>query len=199
MSDRPRLDTHRLRLRPFLESDAPRVRELAGAYEVALNTLSVPHPYPEGAAEAWIATHEALAATGHHPTAVTLLATGELVGVVGLHATDAPDDLELGYWIGVPYWGNGYATEAARAMIDWAFTSRPELERIHAHHFARNPASGGVLRKCGMRYLDTVADAVEKWGEMQDVNRYEILRSDWAALRDGAARGVAMVPAGGGG
>jgi [ribosomal protein S5]-alanine N-acetyltransferase len=173
----PRIDTERLRLRPFDPADAPRVRELAGAYEVALNTLVIPHPYPEGVAEAWIESHPGMIEEGHVPSAVTLRETGELIGCIGLHPTGA-DELELGYWLGVPFWGRGYVAEGARALVEWAFRERG-VRRVHAHHFARNPQSGAVLRKVGMRFLGSASGVVEKWGEMQDVDRYEILREDW--------------------
>lgn len=186
MTPRPLLETARLRLRPFEASDAPRVRELAGAYEVALNTLTVPHPCPEGAAEEWIASHAEMAASGKgYPTAITLRETGEVVGAVGLHDSGGERELELGYWVGVPYWGQGFASEASRGLIGWGFDHLP-IDRVHAHHFARNPASGAVLRKAGMRFVGTVEAAVEKWGEMQDVDQYEIVREQWAA--DGGGR-----------
>jgi len=84
---------------------------------------------------------------------------------------------ELGYWVGVPYWGNGYATEAARAVVKYGFGTLG-LHRIFASHFANNPASARVLRKIGMRYEGRLRGHVLKWGEFLDLEMYGMLASD---------------------
>lgn len=166
------LKTARLVLRPFELADVPRVQELASAREVALNTLSIPHPYPAGAAEQWIASHDR--------ETTFAIDDGELVGACGLVVKRDDDVAEIGYWIGVPYWGRGYATEAAAAVIRYGF-EQLNLNRIYAAHFARNPQSGNVLRKLGMRHEGTLRQHHKKWGEYQDAEMYAILRQDWAA------------------
>ena len=75
----------------------------------------------------------------------------ELCGAVGLQIADAHRHAELGYWIGVPFWGKGYATEAASAAVAFGFDML-RLNRIYAHHFAGNTASQRVLEKIGMRH-----------------------------------------------
>src|SRR5581483_4261772 len=128
------MKTERLILRPFTLDDAPDVQRLAGVREVALNTLHIPHPYPDGAAEAWIAKH------GEGPEIVFAIdANGQLAGAIGLVVDRPHDRAELGYWIGVPFWGRGYATEAARAMLRLGFEENG-LHKIFAHVFTRNPA-----------------------------------------------------------
>ena len=118
----PTLATARLVLRPFRLEDAPTVQRLAGVREVAATTLTVPHPYPDGAAEAWIATHAGAWAERKVLTlAVTLREDGALVGAVGLALVMADRRAELGYWIGVPWWNRGFATEASRALVDFGF------------------------------------------------------------------------------
>src|SRR6478735_5881191 len=104
----PELLTERLRLRPFDPSDAADVQRLAGAVEVAATTLVIPHPYPEGAALAWIATLEPEAASGESITwAVVDRDAGTLYGAITLRLTPAHSRGELGYWTGVPYWNRG--------------------------------------------------------------------------------------------
>jgi RimJ/RimL family protein N-acetyltransferase len=165
-------------LRPFAASDAPAVQLLAGEREIAANTLSIPHPYLPGMAESWIATHETMRAEGKKVSfAITLAQERTLIGAIGLEIAAEHRRAELGYWIGKPYWGRGYATEAARAVVDYGFKSLG-LQRIHAGHFSRNPASGRVLAKIGMRKEGTLRSHIEKWGTFVDVEFYGILRSD---------------------
>jgi RimJ/RimL family protein N-acetyltransferase len=160
-------------LRLLTLADAPAVETLAGAYEVALNTLMIPHPYPEGAAELWIAD------VGPHTFAIDV--DGELVGVTGLRMKEE-ELAEIGYWIGLPFWGRGFASEAARQVIRYGFEERG-LHRIFAAHFTRNPASGKVMVNAGMKFEGTLRRHVKKWGEYLDVNFYGILREEWLSAR----------------
>lgn len=103
---------------------------------------------------------------------------GALLGVIsltGLHPVHRR--AELGYWVGVPYWGKGYATEAARLIIGLGF--REGLNSIFARFFTQNPASGRVMQKAGMRYEGTLRQHVCKNGEFLDLAYYSILRSEW--------------------
>jgi len=103
------METARLKLRPFELGDASRVRELAGDYEIARTTLHVPHPYPEGAAEAWIQfLHETAEQGRACGFAVTRKIDEALLGVVSLGLAIEHQRAELAYWMGRPYWGQGY-------------------------------------------------------------------------------------------
>ena len=165
-------------LRPFDLADAPAVRRLAGAREVADTTLNVPHPYAEGLAEAWIRSHpEGFAAGREMVVAVTDRATGELLGAAGLRLDPQHALAELGYWIGVPFWGRGYATEAARCLVEHGFGPL-RLNRVQACHLVRNPASGRVLQKVGMTYEGRRRQALRKWERFEDVETYAILAED---------------------
>jgi len=84
---------------------------------------------------------------------------------------------ELGYWIGRPWWGNGFATEAARAVVGQAFAGLG-LARVFAHHFVSNPASGRVMQKIGMRQEGVLRRHVIKWGRCEDLVVYGILPDD---------------------
>ena len=170
----PTLRTARLVLRPFAAADAPSVRRLAGERAVARTTLTIPHPYPEGAAEAWIAGHAPAWAQGRGVSwAITLDDT--LIGEVGLSI--AAGEAELGYWMGVPWWNRGYATEAATAAVRFGFTGLG-LRRIHSRHFAMNPASGAVMRKLGMRHEGRLPEPIIKDGAPQEVECYGLLATD---------------------
>lgn len=179
----PRLASARIHLRPFADDDAAAVFRLAGDARIADTTALIPHPYPEGAAEAWIATHEAAWELGRGLTlAVTLRASAELIGATGLTVAPEHQRAELGYWIGVPYWRQGYATEAARLLVDYAFGVM-KLHRIFAHHFVRNPASGRVLEKIGMTREGCLRHAFLKDGRFEDLAYYGLLREEWDRRR----------------
>ena len=173
----PTIRTKRLVLRPFMTADAPRVQQLAGAREVALNTMTIPHPYPGGAAEQWIAQQEP--SPDQYNFAID---DGQLAGSIGLRLTPAFDRAEAGYWLGIPFWGRGYATEALGALIRFGFEEL-QLHRIYAGYFSRNDASGKVMIKNGLKYEGTLRQHVKKWGEYVDVVYYGILREEWEAVR----------------
>lgn len=118
----PLITTKRLILRPFTLDDAETVRQLAGDRLIYETTLNVPHPYLEGMAEQWIATH---AATYYQRRGLTLAVCekegGQVAGTVGFAVTLAHQRAELGWWIGIPFWNRGYCTEAAAALVSYGF------------------------------------------------------------------------------
>ena len=166
------LTTKRLTLRPFTIADAPDVQTLAGAREVALNTLHIPHPYPEGAAEAWIAKHQ----QDQSEIVFAIDADHRLIGAIGLVPDRMNNRAELGYWIGVPFWGKGYASEAAAAVVKHGFETE-NFYRIFAQVFARNPASARVLQKIGFQHEGTLRGHIRKWDEYLDVECYGIVKT----------------------
>ncbi|HEY0157238.1 MAG TPA: GNAT family protein [Thermoanaerobaculia bacterium] len=176
MNRQPTLRTERLLLRPFQPSDAAAVQQLASAYEVALNTASIPHPYPDGAAEGWIAMLPEQFEKGElHNFAMVF---GEhLIGSIGL-MMKGDGIAEIGYWVGVPFWGRGYASEAGRELVRYGF-EECGLRRIYAGHYGRNAPSGRVLQKLGMQYEGTLRQHMYKWGEYLDVVYYGLLRDEW--------------------
>ncbi len=175
----PSLTTERLLLRPFRSEDAVEVQRLAGDYAVAATTLRIPHPYEDGMAEQWIATLEPAFEKGEQVAlAITSREDGRLLGAIGLTLDAANQSAELGYWIGKPYWGCGYATEAARALVHFGF-GQLGLNRVYARHFAHNPASGRVLQKAGLYREGYMPQAIRKWGRFVDVVLYGIVRENW--------------------
>lgn len=166
------LETPRLVLREFSESDIPELLPLIGAREVAATTLRIPHPYEEKHAREFFAT---VPKENELRLAIRLRSTGRLCGGIGLHPETQNGWAELGYWIGVPFWGNGYATEAAGAVIEYGF-HKLKLEHIFASHFKGNNQSGRVLRKIGMRHEGSVRHGVMKAGRLLDLETYAIAR-----------------------
>jgi tRNA (cmo5U34)-methyltransferase len=178
-TQQPTLQTQRLILRPFTLTDAPDVQRLAGAREIAATTLGIPHPYEDGMAEEWIKTHTAAFKEKKAVNlAIALRETGELCGAIGLGIDAENNNAEIGYWIGKPYWRQGYCTEAAEAMLQYGFEVLG-LHRIHSTHFSHNPASGRVMQKIGMSYEGCRREYTLKWGKFEDIVLYGILKSDW--------------------
>jgi ribosomal-protein-alanine N-acetyltransferase len=175
----PVLQTHRLVLRPVVPADAMQIEALAGAREIADGTLTIPHPYPPGAAQQWMLAQDAdHQKNGSIVLAITTRETGMLCGTIGLHVDPKHRRAELGYWIGVPYWNRGYVTEAARVVMQYGFETLG-LRRIYAMHYTSNPASGRVLQKLGMRYEGCLRQHIHKWEEFRDLEVYGILAEEW--------------------
>ena len=181
MTEQPTLHTDRLVLRPFVDADAGQVQLLAGDRAVAAMTLHIPHPYEDGMAQAWIATHELAFRNGEQATfAVVLRDEDVLIGAVGLRIVAEGQRAELGYWIGRPWWGRGYCTEAARAAVRYGFEGL-RLNRISASHFSGNPASGRVMQKLGMQREGCQRQHIRKGDRYVDLICYGILRGEHEA------------------
>ena len=174
-----RLETERLILRTLEAIDAPRVRLLASDYTVAAMTLSTPHPYPDGAAEAFVEHAQEQEANGSaYIFAIIPRSEGMLVGVIGVHPTHAHHRAELGYWMGAEYRGCGYTTEAVRRAIRFGFEEL-ELSRIYAACFAENIASERVMQKAGMKFEGRLRNHYMRFGKFHDGLYYGLLRDDW--------------------
>ena len=182
VSQQPALKTARLILRPWNTGDAAALHRLAGEREIADTMISIPHPFTEQYAESWIAGHAKDYAGGNAlHFAITLASTGSLVGAVELRAIDAEHShAELSVWVGVEWWGRGFATEATTAVLRHGF-EQLSLNRIVAFHMVRNPASGRVLERIGMRQEGLLRQCVRKWNRFEDVVLMAILHEDWAA------------------
>lgn len=171
----PTLTTERLCLRPFTLADAAQIHALCSDYEIARTTLGIPHPYEEGIAERWIAVHAHRFYTNQHVTlAVTDVVDGTVLGSAGLDTHRTQKRAELGYWIGVPYWGKGYCTEAAQALIRYGFDVL-DLHKIVARHFASNTASGRVMQKIGMQHEAVLREDILKDGVYHDAVVYGLI------------------------
>ncbi len=176
----PVLETERLRLRPFTEADAADVEREAGNAEVARTLLTMPHPYPPGAALTWIAKHaEAWSSEKELPLAITWRADGAFIGVVALHFDLAHKHAEIGYWISRDEWGQGITSEAALAMTRWAF-AEAGLHRVFARHMQMNPASGAVMQRIGMKFEGTLRQHYWRDDQPHDFHLYGVLKDEFA-------------------
>jgi RimJ/RimL family protein N-acetyltransferase len=146
---RPAIGTERLILRGPVAADAPLIAELANDLGVAGMTTTIPHPYSQADAEDHLARVARLNPRAGAEFAIEHRTFG-LIGMLGFREEE-PRRPQLGYWLGRPFWGRGYATEAVRAALDWA---RGDWRRgaVWAGHFAENRASGQVLVKAGFLY-----------------------------------------------
>lgn len=174
----PTLQTNRLLLRPPATAHLPDLQRLIGAWEIADTTLNVPHPYEDGMAEAWFKAQAERYENGEGVHFCIFLRVDQaLIGGIGLRLDPRHQRGELAYWIGVPFWGRGYCTEAARAIAAYGFNALG-LNRIEALHFTRNPASGRVMQKIGMTYEGCLRQHVYRWDKFEDVAVYGLLKQD---------------------
>lgn len=161
------------------------MRQLAGDRAVADTTVAIPHPYMDGDAELWIATHQYEFDQGKSAIfAVVRKADSVLIGAIGLMRIAAGHQAELGYWIGRPFWNQGFCTEACKEVLRYAFSDL-DLIRVHCNHFSRNPASGRVMRKLGMQHEGLRKQHIKKWDQFEDVELYGILKADWVRNSSG--------------
>ena len=171
------LRTARLTLRAPRADDAKAIKSLVNDRRIAENTARIPHPYTLKDARTFIAS-----ADGGQPLFVITREDGRIVGASGI-ATLRADGPEIGYWIGVPYWGNGYATEAARALVDHAF-GELGYEELRAGARVTNPASRRVLEKCGFQWTHVVLQRVRALNASAPSDRFRLDRALWASLRN---------------
>jgi RimJ/RimL family protein N-acetyltransferase len=173
----PVLETKRLALRAARLEDAKAVAALANDRRIAENTARIPYPYKLADAEQFIA---GASKKGEAAYLVTLR-DGTIVGACGLmfREDDAP---EIGYWLGVPYWNKGYATEALHALIDYAFTDLTH-DAVQAGARVTNPASRRVLEKCGFQWTGVGLCRIRAIGSSVPVDRFRLERGIWTALK----------------
>jgi ribosomal-protein-alanine N-acetyltransferase len=186
--------TERLILRPFALTDASRVKALAGDQRIYETTLCIPYPYEEGMAESWISTHQRCFYEGHGVVFAICLSNGLLIGAASLSRAGLYNRAELGYWIGIDYWNNGYCTEAAGAIVEYGFEILG-FHKISGRHLAGNRASGRVLEKIGMLLEGVLRDDVLKDGQYVTVTLYGMVNprgSDEKHSRNGGQESVGV-------
>ncbi len=179
MNQPPILETERLILRPQTMEDVDDIVKLAGDIAIIKTTLNIPYPYEKEDAIAWLSTlKESWEKQESLNLAITQKKDNAYTGGIGLNLYLRHDKAALGYWVAKPYWGKGYATEAAHALIQFGFTEL-NLNRIEADYFSNNPASGRVMQKLGMTHEGFAKQTYKKSGEYIDTERYAILKSDF--------------------
>jgi RimJ/RimL family protein N-acetyltransferase len=173
----PVLETKRLALRAPQLEDAKAVAMLANDRRIAENTARIPHPYREADATSFIAGANKPA--GDALFLITLR-DGSIMGACGLMLQE--ETPELGYWLGVPYWGKGYATEALHALIDYAFTDLGHAA-LQAGARVTNPASRRVLEKCGFQWTGVGLYRIRAINSSAPIDRFRLDRGLWASLK----------------
>ncbi len=174
------LETRRLVLRPLQADDAEAIARLAGDWRVAWPISTIPHPYSLGRARDFLRASRRSAAEGSELAfAVTRKPESGLIGIISLRPQQG-HSAETGYWMGVPFWGQGYMSEALGAIIRHAFCDL-QLQRVYAWHIGSNPASGRVMQKAGMRREACLRQHVLHRGEVEDQVYYGLLRDEFLA------------------
>lgn len=176
----PTLESERLYLRALSKNDVAQIVEFAGDYDVAKMTLNIPHPYTEESALWWINhSHEGWESDDRFTFAIERKEDGQFLGGMGIHLQKRDLKATAGYWIGKPFWGKGFASEALTRIIQYGFENG--LNRIQANHLTHNMASGRVMEKAGMTLEATLDDYYQKDGEGRTVIQYRILKREWEA------------------
>jgi RimJ/RimL family protein N-acetyltransferase len=168
------IETERLTLRPLSRADLDAWTRfmMDGDARAGLHT---PEPATDPAqAEAALDRFVEIA----EMYALIVRETGETAGFVGFvpRTMDWGDELELGWMLLPAHRGRGYATEAARAVMAWAFADG--IHRLQATHMTRNPASGRVMQKLGMRHEGTLRAYFRRFDRFEDIEMYAKLATD---------------------
>jgi RimJ/RimL family protein N-acetyltransferase len=183
----PVLETERLVLRAPRLGDAKAIATLANDRRIAENTARIPHPYKPADAKSWLESVNR--ADGEATYVITR--DGDIIGACGFEARE--DGVpEIGYWLGVSHWGHGYATEAARALIDHAFGDR-DYAALQAGARVTNPASRRVLEKCGFQWTGVGLYRIRAISSSAPIDRFRLERGIWASLKSWGAMRRAMV------
>jgi len=182
----PVLETERLVLRAPRLEDTKAVAMLANDRRIAENTARIPHPYQLADAERFIATVN----RSDDELAFLITRAGAVIGACGLSLRDR-EPPDLGMWLGVAFWGQGYATEAVRAVIDHAFEDL-RYEALQAGARVTNPASRRVLEKCGFQWTGVGLYRIRALSSSAPIDRFRLERGIWSSLKSwGAAKRVA--------
>jgi len=172
------LETARLQLRKPTLADVKAVARLANDRRIAEMTRRLPHPYAAADATHFIKT----IAGAERETVFLIEHASTPVGMVGVDWADA-DAPEIGYWLGVDFWGRGFATEAARAVIDYTFEEFDGVTQLASGARVINPASRRILEKCGFQWTGVELHRFLALGSSTPVDRFRLDRHVWASLK----------------
>jgi RimJ/RimL family protein N-acetyltransferase len=175
------LETERLTLRRPTLADVKAIAYLANDRRIAENTRRLPHPYSQDHAI------EFVRALADQPRETAFLIENNYtpIGAVGVNWRQ-PDAPELGYWLGFEHWGQGFATEAARAVIDFTFEEF-DVEHMISGARVANPSSRNILEKCGFQWSGVELHRFEALGSSTPVDCFRLTRSVWSSLKNWAS------------
>ena len=180
----PMLETARLRLQAPRREDAKVLAALANKFRVAVNTARLPHPYCVADAEEFIAG----ANSREGEACFVVIRDGRLIGACSIDPRE--DGPELGYWFGVSFWGRGYATETARALVDYAF-GELGCETLRSGARVSNPVSRRVLEKCAFQWTGVRLTRIRSINSAAPMDRFRLDCGLWASLKSWGATRVA--------
>ncbi|MFZ4533604.1 MAG: GNAT family N-acetyltransferase [Alsobacter sp.] len=189
-----RLETARLWLRWPRAADAPAIGRIASSQEVAEMTARIPHPYPPGAAEAFVIDARTRNAGGQAIHLVAALNRGSRAVVGSVSVQAGPGDVAvLGYMVDPAWWGRGVATEAVQSLLDAMF-ALATIGAVTANVRVINPASRRVLVKCGFAYEGAgLVDQPARGGPLP-VEQFRLDRKAWQSLRGWSSGRVVRAP-----
>jgi RimJ/RimL family protein N-acetyltransferase len=180
----PVLETERLILRAPRFEDAEAIAALVNDRRIAENTSHIPHPYAIADAHAFLT---ATSTDDRESSFLIGTSNRSIIGCCGIAKLDG-ETPEIGYWLGVPFWGKGYATEAARAVIDHAF-GELGYDTLLAGARVSNPASRRVLEKCGFQWTGVGLYRVRALASSAPCDRFRLDRGLWASLKSWGSTG----------
>jgi RimJ/RimL family protein N-acetyltransferase len=181
----PHIETARLWLTQLHTGDIPRIVQLAANPRVSDYTLNLPFPYAEKDAIYWLnLAHQGFKNGTHFIFAIRPKPENALIGGIGLTVEQRFNRAEVGYWLGEPYWNQGYATEATAAIIRFGFQSLG-LNKVTSSYLGENPASGRVMQKCGMTREGELKEHICKGATYHTLILYGLTKSDYQK-RNGA-------------
>ncbi len=178
-------ETYRPILRPLRYSDAGAIEIYVSDVDVADMTARIPHPYPQGGAQAFLEKAIAGKENGQNLARAIVLKENEdnLIGIIGIENLTESEP-EIGYWLGKPYWGRGLMTEALESIARIAFLQH-SVSALYARTFLHNVASKKVLLKCG--FIETgkgICSSPAREEQIIAANLFELQRQRWAGLQE---------------
>lgn len=175
----PTLYTERLELSEVLLKDIPLITQYANNTRIAAMTLNIPYPYTEKDAHLWLNIAQKGAQSGRHLIlALRHKATGAFMGGVDLVVTSRHNRAELAYWLGEPFWGQGFMTEAVSKMMEYAFEEL-QIQKVYAVCFDFNIGSSAVMQKAGLKYEGMMKDHMKKGDKYITTVQYGLTRDDY--------------------
>lgn len=183
MDNFPTLETERLRLRKPSVDDIPYIIKYASNPKIADTTLNIPHPYKEEDAVFWVnMANQGFEDGSGFIFSICRKDADEFMGGIGLKINQRFNRAEMGFWVGEPFWNNGYTTEAANRLLKFGF-EKIGLHKIIANHFLHNPASGKVMQKCGMVKEAEMLDHIRKNNQYLSLIQYRLTRNEFNEMK----------------
>ena len=184
MAEFPTLHTLRLTLARLEISDIPTIVKYVGNPNITNNLRNVPHPYYEKDAIFWLnMVRQGFDNQTDYSFRLGLKETNEFIGAMSLHVKKPHHKAEAGYWIGESFWGQGYATEALRAVLKFGFEEL-KLNKIYAMYYDYNPASGKVMANNGMIKEAEFVDNEFKHGKFVTEIQYRLTKREYEVLNN---------------